>query len=254
MVERLVCLDMDRVLVDHLSTWQYVYDKLGISNDESFELYNQGKLNEWDWIKLDLALIKSAQDTPVTDFQLRSLMVDMPMMLHWKELITHLLEHNVHVAIVSGGLQHTAREIAATFPSKDPWKRRWGGIDRHTAKHRSSGFDTQLHVFTNGWLADKPDEQGNPTIGDFGRYQVQMNGKGSVVRMLQRRLGVGKSMTCSVGDSSGDIGMFNESDCAILFNPWDDKPRPYVHHVVEEKDLMVVLNLLCTALDIPQPS
>ena len=40
----LVCLDMDRVLVDHLSTWQYVYDKLGISNDESFSLYNQGLL------------------------------------------------------------------------------------------------------------------------------------------------------------------------------------------------------------------
>ena len=54
----LVCLDMDRVLVDHLSTWQFVYDKLGISNDESFELYNQGLLDEWDWIKLDIALIK----------------------------------------------------------------------------------------------------------------------------------------------------------------------------------------------------
>ncbi|DAC21156.1 MAG TPA: hypothetical protein D7H89_04870, partial [Candidatus Poseidoniales archaeon] len=57
---RLVCLDMDRVLVDHLSTWQFVYDGLGISNDESFELYNQGLLNEWDWIKLDIALIKSS--------------------------------------------------------------------------------------------------------------------------------------------------------------------------------------------------
>ena len=52
MSPRLVCLDMDRVLVDHLSTWQYVYDQLGISNDESFELYNQGLLDEWDWICL----------------------------------------------------------------------------------------------------------------------------------------------------------------------------------------------------------
>ena len=42
---RLVCLDMDRVLVDHLSTWQFVYDRLGISNDESFELYNQGPVS-----------------------------------------------------------------------------------------------------------------------------------------------------------------------------------------------------------------
>ena len=42
----LVCFDMDRVLVDHMSTWQYVYDKLEISNHEAFELYNQGKLDE----------------------------------------------------------------------------------------------------------------------------------------------------------------------------------------------------------------
>ena len=48
------CLDMDRVLVDHLSTWQFVYDQLGISNDESFELYNQafstnGTGLNWIW-------------------------------------------------------------------------------------------------------------------------------------------------------------------------------------------------------------
>ena len=42
----LVCFDMDRVLVDHMSTWQYVYDKLEISNHEAFELYNQGMLDE----------------------------------------------------------------------------------------------------------------------------------------------------------------------------------------------------------------
>ena len=75
MGSHLVCLDMDRVLVDHLSTWQYVYDQLGINNDESFELYNQGLLDEWDWIKLDLALIKSAPGGDITDERLRSLML-----------------------------------------------------------------------------------------------------------------------------------------------------------------------------------
>jgi hypothetical protein len=57
---------MDRVLVDHLSTWQFVYDKLGISNEESFALYNQGLLDEWAWIKLDLDLIKSSSTEPVS--------------------------------------------------------------------------------------------------------------------------------------------------------------------------------------------
>ena len=69
-VARLVCLDMDRVLVDHLSTWQFVYDNLGISNDESFELYNQGLLDEWDWIKLDIALIRKADHPARLRFQI----------------------------------------------------------------------------------------------------------------------------------------------------------------------------------------
>ena len=188
----LVCLDMDRVLVDHLSTWQFVYDQLGISNDESFELYNQGLLDEWDWIKLDLALIKSSRPEPITDEHLRSVMEGMPMMLGWRGLIGHLLEQGVHVAIVSGGLQKTARDIAAQFPSQQLWRRRWGGIDRHTASEQAGGYDTQLHVFTNGWLRDRPLSSGEHTIGDYGRYQVQMDGKGSVVKMLQRRLGVSK--------------------------------------------------------------
>ena len=142
----LVCLDMDRVLVDHLSTWQFVYDQLGISNDESFELYNQGLLDEWDWIKLDLALIKSAPPGDITDERLRGLMEGMPMMKGWRLLIDHLLNNGVHVAIVSGGLQKTARDIAATFPSEAPWRRRWGGIDRHTAREQCGGKLSLIHI------------------------------------------------------------------------------------------------------------
>ena len=37
------------------------------------------------------------------------------MMKGWRTLIQHLLDLDVHVAIVSGGLQKTARDIAANF-------------------------------------------------------------------------------------------------------------------------------------------
>lgn len=239
--KKLVCLDMDRVLVDHLSTWQFVYDNLGISNDESFELYNQGLLDEWDWIKLDIALIKAARgnkEPPITDSELRGHMEGMPMMKHWKQFISSLLEKGYNVAIVSGGLQQTARDIAAQFPSETPWRKRWGGIDRFTAERFANGMDTQLHVFTNGWLLGDQLDNGEHLIGDFGRYQVQMDGKGSIVRMLQRRLGVSKRYTASVGDSAGDISMFQESGFPICFNPWDDRPKQHASMVVEEKDLL----------------
>ena len=241
----LVCLDMDRVLVDHLSTWQFVYDKLGISNDESFELYNQGLLNEWDWIKLDIALIKSSiKDREITDSELRSLMEGMPMMDNWHLLISELIKDGAKVAIVSGGLQQTARDIAAQFPSKIPWRRRWGGIDRFTAERFGDGFDSKLSVFTNGWLRGSQLSNGLYELDDFGRYQVQMNGKGAITKMLQRRYGISKSKTVAVGDSAGDIGMFQESGLAICFNPWDERPLKYCDEVIKEKDLSLVLHLI----------
>ena len=239
----LVCLDMDRVLVDHLSTWQFVYDKMGLSNDESFELYNQGLLDEWDWIKLDIALIKGSRlssEEPVTDGELRAYMEGMPMMKNWKMLIQGLIDDGAKVAIVSGGLQQTARDIAAHFPSESNWKRRWGGIDRFTSKKYSQGRDSLVSVFTNGWLVGSAYKD-DFLIEDFGRYQVQMNGKGSIVNMLQRRYSIDKNKTASVGDSAGDIGMFEESGFSICFNPWDEKPLKYCDEVIREKDLALVL-------------
>lgn len=242
----LVCLDMDRVLVDHFSTWQFVYDRLGINNDESFSLYNQGLLDEWDWIKLDIALIKDSwreqNNSEITDADLRACMVGMPMMKNYQLLIQSLLDDGHHVAIVSGGLQQTARDISCLFPSNKKWQRRWGGIDRHTSEKLADGFDTRLHVFTNGWTTGSGQKDGSLLVQDYGRYQVQMDGKGALVRMLQRRLDVDSSFIIAVGDSAGDIGMFEEAALAICFNPWDERPLAHADEVIRQKDLALVLN------------
>ena len=226
----LVCFDMDRVLVDHMSTWQYVYDKLEISNHEAFELYNQGKLDEWDWLKLDIALIKNSHPD-IDDQRLRSLCDGTPLMSGLRECLDWIISNGHEVAIISGGMQQTAREIASMYPTNEPWKRRWGGINRHNK------FDTKFHVFTNGWIS-----KDDGTIDDYGRYQVQMNGKGSIVKMLQRRLDIPKSRTISIGDSAGDIGMFQESELSICFNPWDEKPVQVAKITIRSRNLVDVLN------------
>ena len=124
----LVCLDMDRVLVDHLSTWQFVCEQLGTSNEESFELYNQGLLDEWEWIKLDLALIKSAPGGNITDERLRNLMEGMPMMKGWHGLIEHLLERMPSVTTVlrsrhtlAEGVLSEAAEVLPTSGLSSEW-------------------------------------------------------------------------------------------------------------------------------------
>jgi HAD superfamily phosphoserine phosphatase-like hydrolase len=228
----LICFDMDRVLVDHLSTWQFVYDKLEISNHEAFELYNQGKLDEWDWLKMDLALVKAAHGE-VSDEMMRELCVGTPLMNGIKDCLDWIIANGHEVAIISGGMQETAREIACMYPAEKPWRKRWGGINRHR------GCDTKFHVFTNGWL-----ERNDGTIGDYGRYQVQMNGKGSIVQMLQRRLDIPKSRTISIGDSAGDIGMFENSELSICFNPWDEKPVAVAKMTIRSRNLLDVLEAI----------
>lgn len=228
----LVCFDMDRVLVDHFSTWQFIYDKLNISNKEAFDLYNQGKLDEWDWLKLDLALIKQNHPT-IDDAILREMCSNMPLMAGMKECLEWIVSNNHEVAIISGGLQETAREISLMFPSEKEWKKRWGGINRH------HGRDTKFHVFTNGWLMKR-----DGTIEDYGRYQVQMNGKGSIVKMLQRRLEIPKEHTIAVGDSAGDIDMFRESGLSICFNPLDEKPVLVADTTIRSSNLLDVLSVI----------
>ena len=230
----MVCFDMDRVLVDHMSTWQYVYDRLEISNEEAFNLYNQGKLDEWDWLKMDLAMIKAAYPE-ITDQKMRELCQGTPLMQGMKECLQWILDEGHEIAIISGGMQETARDIACMFPSDEPWRRRWGGINRHR------GCDTKFHVFTNGWL-----ERNDGSIDDYGRYQVQMNGKGSIVRMLQRRLDIPKERTISIGDSAGDIGMFQQSGLSICFNPWDEKPVAIAKKTIRSRNLLDVLDAIKT--------
>ena len=231
-MQYLICFDMDRVLVDYMSTWQFVYDKLGISNKEAFDLYNQGKLDEWDWLKMDLALIKR-NHKDITDEILRDMCGDMPLMEGIYECLEWIVSNNNEVAIISGGMQETAREISMMFPTNTPWVRRWGGINRHR------GSDTKFHVFTNGWL-----EGNDGGIENYGRYQVQMNGKGSIVKMLQRRLSIPKERTISIGDSAGDINMFEESGLSICFNPWDEKPVSVADVTIRSKNLLDVLDVI----------
>ena len=71
-----------------------------------------------------------------------------------------------------------------------------------------------------------------------------MNGKGSIVKMLQRRLGISKERTISIGDSAGDIGMFQESGLSICFNPWDEKPVAVAKLTIRSRNLLDVLEAI----------
>ena len=62
------------------------------------------------------------------------------------------------------------------------------------------------------------------------------------MNLISIRYGFKKSEIVSVGDSAGDITMFNSSGLAICFNPYNDVPKKHASIVIEEKNLNLVLD------------
>ena len=244
MKKGLVCFDMDGVLVDWLSTWEWVYSKLNLSNAESMELYKSGNLTEWEWLIRDISLIRSALKENMKDNVIRELLEDCPLMNGYQVCIQSLLDHNFEVAIISGGMQHVAYKVASKFPTDTHWSRRWGGMDRKIAIEEMNGRDTRLHVFCNGWYSNSEGE-----ISQTGRYNVQMNSKDTIVNMLQRRLEIPVARTASIGDSKGDISMFNVSELSIAFNPMDEDVVDNADLTIKIKDLGIVANKIINHFD-----
>ena len=47
---------MDGVLTDTLSSWKFIHDYFGTTNDRSVNLYLRGKIDDLEFIKRDVAL------------------------------------------------------------------------------------------------------------------------------------------------------------------------------------------------------
>ena len=202
----LVCFDMDRVLVTHDSTWQWVYDRLGVSNEESLIAYEAGALHEWEWLQKDLRLIEGGchrmLGRSVTVNDLRAWTEDVPLDHGLDACIAGLLDDGHDVAIISGGMNAPAHRIAARFPSTRPWVRRWGGIDPWVAA-TIDGRDSCWRLL-HGWLNVDSEASKRSTV------PRRCTGKGESFR-LQRRLGHGREATMSIGDSMGDVSMHQRS-------------------------------------------
>ena len=231
----LVCFDMDGVLVDYLSTWEWVYDKLKLSNQEAYDAFQDGLITEWEWIKYDLDLIRGALKEDMNNDTLHKLLEDCPLMKNLKDSIQELLDYGLDVSIISGGMHPVAHRIASNFLTDSKWIPRFGGIDKISSEKFCDGFDTKLYVFTNGWNYYYDGE-----IPEKGRYQVQLIAKGSIVSILQRRLSVSISRTVSIGDSKQDSSMFDFSGLKIAFNTRHEELIEECDIFIEERDLSLV--------------
>lgn len=211
-VSRLVVFDMDGVLADVESSWVYVHKTFGVNNDHSLYAYLRGEITDLEFIRRDIQLWRD-KDPHVDAAKIMSILEEVPMMPGAGETIHELRNRGFKTAVVSAGIDLLADLVVERFP-----------FDAHLA----NGFETDGHGRLTG----------------EGILNVKLMDKGEAVRRVARKLGVTKKDTVSVGNSSYDVSMFNESGLGIAFCPEDDAVRQKADAVVDKKDLTRILEFV----------
>lgn len=212
MAYRMGIFDMDGVLIEEVSSWVIIHDHFGVNNERSVKDYIEGKIDDFEFMRRDIALWRGKKEQIHID-EMREILDNATFMPGAVETFRALREMGITTAIVSGGLLCVAEPLAERL-----------GIYRVLA----NGLET--------------DEKGYLT-GE-GILNVPLNDKGTVVRNLLKETGIKKEEAFAVGNSYIDVSMFKEVGFGIAFNPDDDVVRREADAVIEEKDLRRILEFL----------
>jgi phosphoserine phosphatase len=212
-----VFFDMDGVLLDTLSSWKYLHERFGTTNQRSIRLYLQGEINYSEFMKRDIALWKTDGE-PVRKETIQQMMYEIPYITGVKQCLDFLKKHQVKTAIVTAGIDLLADHVAQHL-----------GID---------------YVYANGVQID---EQGQLTGESIER--VELTHKNENVNDLTQKLQIPFEQCAAVGNSCFDIPMLEACGLGIAFNPEDDCVRKSADVVVEGKDLRKLIEVLRPYLD-----
>jgi Haloacid Dehalogenase superfamily, subfamily IB, phosphoserine phosphatase-like len=208
----LVCFDMDGTLTRLRSSWCWIHQSLGVDNEQSYQAYINGKIDEMEFMRRDIALWKDVNPN-IKIKDLIHLFQDMPLIEGIQETIACLRDAGIVCVIVSGGIDLAARMIAEEF-----------------------GFDD----FAADEICSYPDG----SLTGEGKLTVDLKDKGINVREFIAKYGTTAERTISVGNSFTDISMFENSGMSIAFNPTDEYTIEAATHTVNSDNISDILDLI----------
>lgn len=202
----LIIFDMDGVLTQHYSSWQYVHDRIGVNNKAKYDLFKQRRLSYEEFLESDVRLWKEKKQD-LSRYDIVDYLKDIPLRDNLSEAMSLLKKYRTTLAIVSAGISWLADRINGNFK-----------------------FD---YVYSN-----ELDTDTSGRILPHGRAFVDPLDKGSIVRKLQDIVGVGVENTISVGDSVQDIPMFQNSAFSVSFNSSEQKAKNSASASLDSNDLL----------------
>ncbi len=208
----LVAFDMDGVLVDYLSSWTWVHDRFGVSNEEALVSYMDGRIDDLEFMRRDIGLwLKHRPGLGIPDVERELAML--PINPGIGSTVQALHARGTRAVIISGGLDLIAAKLAERY-----------------------GFDAQ---WSNGLAAD---EEGRLT-GE-GVLRVELCNKRRALEEAQGMFGASPERTAAVGNSAIDVSMFKGAALGIAFNPIDEDVVRGADRVVRAASLSAVLPFL----------
>lgn len=208
---KLVVFDMDGVLTDIESSWRFVHQHFGLSNELAVRAYLNKEIDDFEFIKRDIALWKGVKEN-ISITEIKKILQGVPMMKGADECMKKLKGRGIKTAIVSAGLDLLASRVASEIE-----------ID---------------HVYANGI------ESNDGILTGKGILRVSLMEKDVSIQKLARKMDIPLNRIVAVGNSHFDIKMFKICGLGIAFNPLDELTRNAADVVIEEKDLSLLPDLI----------
>ena len=214
---KLALFDLDGTLTTERSAWEYIHRRLGVweGQAEKFQqAYLRCEISYDDFCLLDAAVWKGMKVSTV-----KAILREIPLQPGFRELISYLRGKGVGLGIISSGLSFLSERFREEF-----------------------GFD---YVVANDLEAD----DGLLTGGI--RIKVHYDQKAEWVEDARRKFGLEKEEVFAVGDSSGDILLFQACGFSIAFNCHSPQLESMASICSPSKDLRHLIPILTPYLGPP---
>jgi phosphoserine phosphatase len=181
---RLVIFDLDGTLTKERSIWEYIHIRLGKWYGFAEEYQNQflaGKISYEEFCERDAEVWKGMKVE-----EMMKIVKTVPFHPGTEKLISHLKQRGLKLSMVSSGLSVLSDWV-----------------------HQKFGFDYSV---SNDLLHD------NGVLSGKVRIQVHYDKKAEWVRRILQKFDVKPEEAIAIGDSLGDIDMFQMVGLSISFN------------------------------------
>lgn len=203
---KLIVFDMDGVLVDIESSWEFVHKAFKVDGNENLEKYLQGAFDYREFMRRDIGLWGRVHVNQIRDILNRA-----PLMNGAKETIQTLKKFDYKTAIISSGLDILARNLQKELE-----------IDYVYAN--------DLQINSQGILTGE------------GEEIVDLWNKVAVLHALAKHLGITTRQCAVIGDSIYDVPLFQAAGFSIAFNPGNERVKENAIVSILEKDLRKILH------------